>query len=105
MRFLSDPPRSPVAPALISKEASAAHAGKVVTVRMLKDARGQTSHTGHPHVIMAKEGEERPVSDDLARLWVKSGTCEIVTPKEKPEAEATEERKAERKPRRRRGKK
>lgn len=76
MRGLSNPPTSPVAASLLSPEKPLPAIGTyVVEVRMLKDAKGQTSHTGGPYVFEAREGERYLVSGDLAELWLKSGTC------------------------------
>jgi hypothetical protein len=88
MRGLSNPPTSPVAASLLSPEKPPPALGaRVVEVRMLKDARGQTSHTGRPYVFEAREGESYSVSGDLAKLWLKSGTC--VLAENEPPAEAT----------------
>ena len=85
--MLSARPKRLVHGSLIAKPEKGAPM-EIVTVRMLKDAKGFTRHMGKPRLLKVSEGDEVICSDDLATLWVASKTCKLKKPSEDIEAAA-----------------
>ena len=77
--MLSSSPANLIHPSLVKKPAPE-NAMKPTQITMLKDGKGYTRHDGPPHLVEFKKGDEPVVSDDLAMLWVASGTCELRRP-------------------------
>lgn len=73
---LSSSPKTLVSTSLLSPE-SVPGKKRTVTVVMLKDGRGMTTHGRRPRVVSPLKGDQLQVSSDLAYNWESAGFCRI----------------------------